>query len=359
MQSLYLKQIQLENYRNFNQFDLTINNNPVALVGKNGSGKTNILEAISQLFPGKGIRAAKFDEVCRYGEQYWHINTALNSKLGTADLSIQYKHLSKRLNIFNGSKIPSNELSRLLSIIWLTPQMDNIFCDSVSDRRRFFDRIVYNFDLEHAANLNKYDYYITERLRMLTSGSFDANWIKVLDRKLAEIAVLIAIARVNTLIKLQKTIDSLRTDFPQAVLGINGDVEMAVLNNKDNIVDYVEYELFKNRSKDQLTCKTNFGTHRSDFFVVHKKHNKPAKFGSTGEQKAMLVSIALAQLHTIIQEQMIKPIVLLDEVFVHLDDKRKACLSEFIIFSNIQAWVTSTDIRGIEKFTTSAELIKL
>lgn len=358
MQSLYLQRIQLESYRNFSAFDLKVNNNPIALIGKNGSGKTNILEAISLMFPGKGLRSAKLDEICKHGKNYWNVQSLINSKLGSSDISVQYTDSGKRLNLFNGSQIRNHELNKLVNILWLTPQMDNIFLGSVSDRRRFFDRIVYNFDLSHAKNLNKYEYYITERMKMLHNNS-DASWIKVLEEKLAEVSKAIATSRTEAIIKMQRSIDDLETEFPKALLSMVGDVEVNILSNGNNVLEHIQSELLKNREKDKITGKTNFGVHRSDFLVTHKKYNKPAKFCSTGEQKSMLVSIILAQVYSLINEHKIKPIVLLDEVFVHLDNKRKEYLSKFITFSNIQTWITATDVNGIENFASSAEVVSI
>lgn len=361
MHDVYLQKLILENYRNFDHFKLDVPRSPIIIIGENGVGKTNILEAISLFYPGKGLRGAKFDEICKAGQNNWQATSIFMSKLGIAELKSQYSHESfKRVIEFNNSKISSSELSKFVNIIWLTPQMENIFYEGASHRRKFLDRMVYNFHLQHATKINEYEYYVSERAKLLQQDLQDSSWLKVLEEKIAAVSYLIAECRLSTIAKMQTSIDDLTNDFPKAILGVDGEVETKMLTaSYDEVVSYIQTELKNLRIKDRLTKRTSFGVHRSDLSVIHKEKNKPAKFCSTGEQKAMLISIILAQVNAGINDTQSKPILLLDEIFVHLDDRRKDYLINFFIDAGLQTWTTATDLRGIENFASSSEVIDL
>ena len=361
MHDIYLKKLTLENYRNFDHFELEIPNCPIIITGENGIGKTNILESISLFYPGKGLRSTKFDEICKVGHSRWVTHGLFLSKLGTAELKSQYSQESpRRIVEFNNSKIPSSELSKFVNIIWLTPQTENIFYESSSSRRKFFDRIVYNFYPQHAAKINEYEYYVAERSKLLQQDEWDRNWLKVLEEKIAGVSIVIAESRLRTVEKMQVAINELICDFPKAILKIEGDVEskMQMQNSQDCIL-YIQNELAGSRIKDKLSKRTNFGVHRSDLAVVHLEKNKLAKFCSTGEQKAMLISIILAQVNAGIIETGAKPILLLDEIFVHLDDMRKNYLIDFFKSIGLQIWITATDLKGIEALKDHSEIVDL
>lgn len=359
MNNIYVQRLNLKNYRNFEQFEINTTSAPIVLIGENGSGKTNILEALSHLFPGKGIRGARLDDTCKIGESSWRINSLLQSKIGIAEIQIQYyRETNKRSVEFNGSKIPNNELSKVSSIIWLIPQMDGLFLDGISNRRRFLDRIVYSFEPKHSSNVNKYEYLVQERSRFLAEDSSDSNWIKVIEQKIAEVSQEIAVTRIDALSKMQQVIDKFDNPFPKAILSIDSVIEEKLRESK-NIQAYIEAQLLNDRLKDKISGRTNFGIHRSDFVVTHLEKNQLAKFCSTGEQKALLISIILAQANSMIRDQKISPIMLLDELFVHLDNRRKEYLTEYLLTSNIQAWITATDLNGIEKLASQSQVVNL
>lgn len=360
MNNIFLQKLQLENYRNFQSFEIQPNNNPIILIGENGTGKTNILEAISFLFPGKGLRSAKLDDICRAGHDYWFSRALMQSKIGQAEICTNFKMNSSRRSIeFNGSKIPNNELSKLSNIIWLTPQMDGIFLEGARIRLKFFDRIVYNFIVPHASIVSKYEYYIHERSKILEQDFIDLSWLKIIEEKISEISVEVAHNRLKTLKQIQRAIDNLDSDFPKAILSINGAVEEIILAGKDEVTHLIQAKLKEERAHDKASGRTNFGVHRSDFVITSREKNKLARFCSTGEQKAMLISIMLAHINSIIKEEGISPILLLDEVFAHLDNRRKQYLIDFFISSRIQFWISSTDLNGIEKLTDNAQLVQL
>ncbi|XVN41159.1 MAG: DNA replication/repair protein RecF [Rickettsia endosymbiont of Argas persicus] len=360
MKNIFLHSLILENYRNFKNLELKTDNTPVTIIGENGSGKTNILEAISLFYPGRGIRSARLVDICRDSEELCTVKALLQSKLGLAEFSTQIKRSSnRRITEYNDSKIANNELSKFTSMVWLTPQMEGIFTSGSSDRRKFFDRIVYNFDPKHAELVSKYEHYMYERNKILAKDIQDDNWLKIVEGKMADLSCRIATNRLKTLEFMQQAIDDLENEFPKADLSIDGIVEQEILNGKEDIVSFIISELYKTRDKDKLLGRTSFGVHKSDFLVKHKHKNILAKFCSTGEQKAILIAIILAEMNYAIKLTTIVPILLLDEVFVHLDDRRRRYLTEFFISTHLQLWVTATDLKGIEEFGNKSQLIKL
>lgn len=359
MQNIFIKSLKLQNYRNFNELELNIDNNRVMIIGENGSGKTNILEAISLLLPGRGLRMAKLDQLCKIGEDGWNLQTIVQSKIGLCTIDSGFK-LGKRWIDFNGSKITNSELSKLVSIIWLTPQMDGIFLASASERRRFFDRIVYNFVSSHASSVNKYDYYLQERKKILQHNASNASWLDLIEDKIAETSLEIAKNRNLAINKLTAAISSVDVAFPQAVLSIDGEVETKSLNStEESTKEFIKNHLTHDRVSDKLSGRTGFGVHRSDLVVIHKDKNQLAKLCSTGEQKSLLISLIIAEVISAINDGEVMPILLLDEIFVHLDEKRKQYLTEFLCSLNGQIFVTATEESANLYFAQSGSVIKI
>ena len=217
-----------------------------------------------------------------------------------------------------------------------------------------------SFFPQHAAKINEYEYYISERAKLLQQDNQDGSWLKILEEKIAAVSIAIAESRLKTIDKMQASIDEQISDFPKAALKIEGEIEIRLqVQDAQNTISYIQNELINARIKDRLSKRTNFGVHRSDLSVTHLEKNKLAKFCSTGEQKAMLISIILAQVSASLKETKTKPILLLDEIFVHLDDTRKTYLIDFFKNSGLQIWITATDLRGIEGLENSSEVVDL
>ncbi|MGI4776462.1 MAG: DNA replication/repair protein RecF [Janthinobacterium lividum] len=361
MESIYLQELELENYRNFSHFKIKASNECVIIIGENGTGKTNILEAISLFSPGRGLRNAKFDEICAIGQEAWYANGLFQSKLGNAQISSQFSKSSIRRTIqFNGSKIQNSELCKFINIIWLTPQMENIFFEGISSRRKFFDRIVYSFYQDHASRIHEYEYYISERLKILQQDLLDERWLSIIETKIADVSLKIARSRTFVLQEMQSATEELVSEFPKSLLSIEGTIEsMLDAHREEDILNHIQCQLLGLRLKDKLSGRTNFGVHRSDFLITHKEKNKPAKLCSTGEQKAMLISVTLAQINASLKVGSSRPILLLDEIFVHLDDRRKEYLVYFLEKANLQSWMTATDFSGIERLKNIATEINI
>ncbi len=250
MKNIFLHSLSLENYRNFKNLELKTDNTPIILIGENGSGKTNILEAISLFYPGRGLRSAKLANVCKTSEDHCLVKALLQSKLGLAEFTTQFKRSSnRRITEYNESKIANNELSKFTSMVWLTPHMEGIFTSGSSDRRKFLDRIVYNFDPKHAELVSKYEYYMHERNKILVEDIRDDNWLKIIEEKMADISNHIANNRLKTLEFMQQAIDDLENEFPKADLSIDGIVEQKILNGKKILLVLLLQNFIKQEAK--------------------------------------------------------------------------------------------------------------
>lgn len=355
---LYLEALELWSFRNFKHKKLQVGKDPVVIFGLNGAGKTSILEAISMFSPGKGFRAPKLEEIVYHGATEFKVSAIMNTTIGKAEISTLYKEQNERRIIdFNGVKTPNTELTKLLSIIWLTPQMEMLFIGPSADRRKFLDRIVYNFDPEHASRIAKYEYLIKERMKILKMPSIDLEWVSIIENKIAESSVSIAFARCEAVKFLRQSIENFETSFPKADVTLKGEIEEKVLEMPAlKLEEVVKEAFYNNRKIDLETNKTNFGPHKTDMMVFY--NSKPVRLCSTGEQKAMLISLIIAEVYAKVAWNNSSPIVLLDEVLGHLDYGRKNELIEFLKYCNVQYWLTSPEIVEPE-FTKHTQVIEL
>jgi len=350
-QAFYASSIKLGNYRNYKDLSLKLGASPVVLTGANGSGKTNILEAISLLSPGKGFRKIKLNDadMIQGGKTVlpWSISAVVNKgfeefQIGTGRELVTD---SKRIVKIDGDIVKNQaELTSIFSVMWLTPQMDGLFIGSSSDRRKFLDRLVYNFDPEHASRIYSYEYTMRERAKIIQQPSYDPSWVSVLEEKMAQRAVSIAAARIDTVEHIQAVINEFKTAFPKADIDVQGGVERIMLENSAlQAEEILKKQLYESRAMDSRTGRTSVGTHRSDFIAFHNEKCMPAASCSTGEQKALLLSIILAEARAKALWKGSVPVLLLDEVVAHLDEKRRASLFEEIFSMQAQVWMTGTD----------------
>ncbi|MCE3233180.1 MAG: recF, partial [Rickettsiaceae bacterium] len=267
---------------------------------------------------------------------------------------------SKRIVKVDGEVLKSQaELANMFSVMWLTPQMDGIFIGSSSDRRKFLDRLVYNFDPEHASRIYSYEYTMRERAKLLQKNG-DGQWLSVLENKLAERVVAIAAARIDAVETIQAAIYESNTAFPKAIITVEGAVEALLTENSALAAEeIIRKQLFESRSYDYATGRTGVGTHRSDFAVTHKDKNMPAASCSTGEQKALLLSIILAEARAKAVWKNSVPVLLLDEVVAHLDDTRRASLFHELIDMKTQVWMTGTDLSLFEGMQGKAQFFEV
>lgn len=346
-----ITELELLQFRNYTHMHVVCGSACVVLTGHNGAGKTNILEAISLLAPGRGLRKAKLRDMAQASSPAsgWVISARAQGnqgevQLGTA-LDIDAAGDS-RLVKCDGEKLKSHMgLAQHLSIIWQTPQMDGLFLGSGTERRTFLDRLVYNFDASHASRINQYDYAMRERNKLLATGSRDAQWLDVLESRMAEQAVAIAAARLELIGRLNQAILHSATSFPKAHLSMNGAAEIALQRGEAaiDVESGLGAEWRQLRSLDTAAGRTTKGIHRSEFCVLHLLKNTEAANCSTGEQKAMLLAILLAHARARQYWQGAAPILLLDEVVAHLDSTRRHELFNEIDAIGAQSWLTGTD----------------
>jgi DNA replication and repair protein RecF len=360
--------LTLANFRSYAAAQLDVAGEPVVLAGPNGAGKTNLLEALSFLAPGRGLRRAKLSEIDRRGGNgAWTLSVQLATADGTVQIGTGRDAESdsgeRRVVRIDGAPAKTQaELARLASFVWLTPQMDRLFTEGTSARRRFLDRLVLGFDPEHANALSAYERAMRERLRLLRDGPADASWLHALEETMAAQGVAIAAARRDCAAQIDRACAASVGPFPQARLAMIGEVEswlatMPALAAEDAL----RQRFAEQRRADTEAGVTTFGPHRADLAVEHVGNGMPAPQCSTGEQKALLLAILLAQARLLAAARGAAPLMLLDEVAAHLDAERRAALFDELLDLKTQAWLTGTDstlfaaLRGRAQFFAVAD----
>ncbi len=333
--------LSVSEFRCYPSLRLEVDPRPVVLTGPNGAGKTNILEALSFLAPGRGLRRCRLGDVARIGagQPAWAVSASLKRGAETIELGTGRDGSSeRRLVRIEGRPAKSQAaLGEVLSVLWLVPAMDRLFTDSAGGRRRFLDRLVLGMDPAHARRSSMYEHALRERGRLLREGRRDPRWFAALEQTLAEQGDAIARARAGVLARLNEACGQGIGPFPAALLGLAGAVDDA-LAERGEARDWLRERLAAGRGSDEVP-----GPHRSDFLVRHRGKDLPAGQCSTGEQKALLLSILLAQarIQTALRGQ--PPVLLLDEVAAHLDEQRRAALWDELDALGLQSWMTGTD----------------
>jgi DNA replication and repair protein RecF len=345
--TLAVKNLELYNFRNFDQLELTFKPLPVVITGDNGVGKTNILEAISFISPGKGLRAAKLHEINNLNSHTnWQLHSTIQGVNGLLDITLSNTsddtiNTSKELLINNKKASSKSELSQIFSLLWLTPQMDNLFLGTSSDRRKFFDRIVFAFYPHHASVTNEYNHYLKERNKVLLLPQTDETWLNILEQKIVETGLKIAEARIQTINILNENCCHLKGKFPRANMAIEGEIETWFKSDPELATITYLAALKANRKMDMYSKRTNIGIHKSDFLVSNLEQQKEARICSTGEQKSLLISIILSYAKAKITHTEIAPVLLFDEITVHLDSFKKNHLFDELFALKCQFFITN------------------
>ncbi len=346
---LAVTRLRLTNFRSYAVGELAIAGAPVVLAGPNGAGKTNILDAISLLAPGRGLRGSKLGEHVRKGpisqnDALWAVAATVTRgdtpyEIGTG-LTVGPGGGERRHVRLNGVEAKgSADLGDIVQMIWLTPAMDRLFIESASGRRRFLDRLVLGFDSGHARAATRYETAMRERARLLKYGPRDPAWLDGLENEMAEAGIVLAAGRVATVERLNRALTARGEAgaFPSASLSLTGDTF-------DN-ADALRSALAASRIRDAEAGRTLVGPHVTDLAARHTAKRTDARDCSTGEQKALLISIMLAEARELADARDgMAPLLLLDEIAAHLDVVRRAALFEEIADLGAQAWMTGTDL---------------
>lgn len=371
-----IRRLILTQFRNHARLELDIDKNAVVLFGANGAGKTNILEAISMFNPGRSLRSAELLEMAREGDDGGPF--AISALIGVGeeerrigvglDLS---KDSPRKIVRMDGKDVSARQTLESIRLIWVTPQMDRIFAGPQGERRKFMDRIVLSFLPELSPQIAAYERAMKERQKLLENSNPDAVWLRALEEQAATNGVAIASARIEAMAMLQSEINK-RPDgvFPKAGLRIEGNIENALLDGKGVLEIEREFAalLHNNRHKDAMIGRSLIGTHRTEIFATHLGNGMDAEKCSTGEQKALLMGIIIAQARLIadgaVDDELScfsrpNPIILIDEANAHFDEKRRSGLSEELLSLRAQSWLTGTDKSLFESFGGGAEYYQI
>lgn len=369
--SLFVSRLTLTDFRNHAALDLELDARPVCLFGPNGAGKTNVLEALSMLAPGRGLRGASLVDIARAGDemraQPWAVSARITQDGETTVLGAGAERTPeggvKRLSRRDGAPATASELAEAARMTWLTPAMDRLWSGPAGDRRRFFDRLTLARASEHGHAAAAYERAMRERQRLLGERSFDDAWLSALEREMSAHGAAIAAARVETLGRLQQAIDA-RPDgaFPKAQLALEGLLEArfeAGAASADVEEDFAAL-LRDVRPRDAGAGRALDGPHRSDLKARHAAKGMDADQCSTGEQKALLVGLTLAQARALANDPGAGPsLILIDEAAAHLDAVRRAALFEELLAGDGQAWLTGTDENLFEAFGARAQMFEV
>ncbi len=356
---LSVARLSLTNFRSYASVEIATGAAPVVLAGANGAGKTNLLDAISLLSPGRGLRGARLSEHTRRGpsamsEALWAVAATVSRsgesyEIGTGLVSTQGSE--RRQVRMNGAAAQSSaDLGDVVQMLWLTPAMDRLFIESASGRRKFLDRLVLGFDSGHARNATRYETAMRERARLLKFGPRDPAWLDGLESEMTEAGIAMARARNETVARLNRALEERIGAFPAAQLSLENDIDPAALRDS----------LARARIRDAEAGRTTVGPHLTDLAVRHTQKRTDARECSTGEQKALLISIVLADARELSRARGgLSPILLLDEIAAHLDAARRAALFDEILELGAQAWMTGTDMAIFAGLSGKAQLFEV
>lgn len=361
---MHLTHLRLTDFRSYAALDIALDGRPVVLFGANGAGKTNLLEALSLLTPGRGLRRASPESFLRQegsaAAQAWGIGAALSDDTET-QLNIGcLPGAARRREIrIDGSKQTGPRLAEYISALWLTPAQDRLFTGPAGDRRKFLDRMCLAHFPAHGRLSIRYDKARADRNRLLSDGLDDAGWYGALEAEMASCGALIAKARVDTVDALSAELDSRpESAFPKALLHLDGDIEALFIAGADeaDAEDHFIKELAARRGKELRAGRSLYGVHKSDLQVTHAPKTMPAEYCSTGEQKALLIALVLAHARALSERHPNRALMLLlDEVAAHLDEHRRAALADELCALPAHIFMTGTDALLFEAFSDRAQ----
>ncbi|MDJ0627371.1 MAG: DNA replication/repair protein RecF [Rhodobacter sp.] len=343
---LALTDLTLSHFRSHWTARLSLDGRPVAIYGPNGAGKTNILEAVSLFSPGRGLRRASTDEMARQPDALgWKVTGVLRSLHQTHEIATWYQPGATRQVTIDGKAATQTALGRIARMVWLVPSMDRLWLEGADGRRRFLDRMTLSFEPNHAEHALTYEKAMRERNRLLKDQRRDAHWYAALEAQMARSGAAVIENRARAVARLMSAQAGAKTAFPVADLSLDSPDDAPWAETEADLAE----AFAASRPRDLQAGRTLAGPHRIDMTGVYAAKGVPAKACSTGEQKALLISLILANARALAEDFGAPPIVLLDEVAAHLDAGRRAALYDEICALTAQAWMTGT---GPELFET-------
>ena len=352
MPNLAVESLSLSHFRSHHLVQINCDSRPVAIYGANGAGKTNILEAVSLLSPGRGVRRSSAEEMTRRPEALgWKVSAVLRAQDRVHEIETWSQNGAARQLRIDGKAATQVMLGRIARVLWLVPAMDRLWIEGAEGRRRFLDRMTLSFDSNHGERVLTYEKAMRERNRLLKNQVTDAHWYRAIEGQMATTGVQIRKARQEALAYIHAAQDQAETSFPTAHLALTNPENIEYLDNSDDLAEL----LADYRSRDLTAGRSLAGPHRDDLFGVFAAKDVPAKDSSTGEQKALLISLILANGRALREQTGLPPILLLDEVAAHLDAARRAALYDEICALGAQAWMTGTGPELFEELGDRAQ----
>jgi DNA replication and repair protein RecF len=372
MTAAFLRRLSLTNFRSYHAAQVELATaGLVVLTGANGAGKTNLIEAISMLAPGRGLRRATLEELAfAEGDGAWAVNAEIEGMQGLATLgtgidppTAEDAAPTRQCRVDRETVGSAAAFADHLRVVWLTPVMDRLFNGPASERRRFLDRLVLAVDAAHSSRVAALERSLRSRNRLLEEAHSDAHWLDAVEHETAEVAVAVAAARAETVARLAAALAGARdqaTEFPSAEVALDGWMEQLLpARSAREIEDRYRALLKDNRARDAAAGRTLDGPHLSDLKVSHASKRIAAANASTGEQKALLIRLVLAHAGLIKDMTGFAPVLLLDEVIAHLDPARRASLYDALSDLGAQVWMTGADPAAFGDIVGRAQLFEI
>ena len=351
MSSTGIEKLKISNFRSYKILELYFDSNSTVIYGKNGVGKTNLLEAISLLYPGKGIRRSSFHDMINLSNNNsWKVEAVVHQNNNIFEIETSSDGNGRFVRI-DGKKVPQNNLSSSLKILWFLPPMDRIWMETSKDRRKFLDRMVFSLDINHAKRCTQYEKLLRDRNRLLKDHVEDSSWYLAIEKKMATIGFEIHNCRRDFIGKLNKVLIEKNNYFPPIKL-----------NMKDDIIESEEVflkNLIERRGQDLVSGRTNFGPHTDDLQGFYLEKEIDTKYSSTGEQKLSIISIILSNAKLIKEQHKVSPIMLLDEITAHLDEVRKENLFSELLSLESQFFISGTEVGIFSSLSKKTKFLEL
>lgn len=364
------RRLSLADFRSYAALDCAISAPLVVLTGENGAGKTNILEALSLFSPGRGLRGAEIGECAR---RQGAGGFAVSIEIETNGYATQLGHglepagpdqaPARRFRIDRAPVSSARAFADHIRPLWLTPSMDGLFAGPAGDRRKFLDRLVLSVDADHGTRVARLERALRNRNRLLAEEATDARWLDAAEREIAALGVAVAAARQETVARLRALIDDGRdshSPFPWANVAIDGELERMVgAEPALRVEDHYRAQLASMRRRDAAAGRTLNGPQASDLVVRHGPKDEAARACSTGEQKALLTGLVLAQARLVAAMSGMAPLLLLDEIAAHFDPTRREALFDELARIGGQVWMTGADASAFASLDGRADMLRV